>query len=349
VHARSISAAAIDNVTGELVRTRLVPAHEAVLAWLAGLPGPVKVAYEAGPTGFGLARALAGAQIACTVAAPSKITRAPGDRVKTDARDAVLLARLLRLGELTSVRVPTVAEESARDLVRAREDVRGDLMRARHRASKLLLRHGHVYSGGQTWNAVHHAWLNKITFDLPGTQGAYDAELEAVAFAETRRDRLDEQITAMAADSPFTAVTRRLCCLRGISTLTGFALAVEIGDWDRFTGASIGAFLGLTPTEHSSGSSRRQGGITKAGNTHARRLLVEAAWHHKPAYRVGATLQARWDAAAPAARVRAHQGNLRLHHQWAKFDARGKKHTIATTAIARELAGWCWSLATMPD
>jgi transposase len=349
VHARSIAAAAIDNVTGELVRARLVPSDEVVLAWLAGLPGPVAVAYEAGPTGFGLARALADAQIACTVAAPSKISRAPGDRVKTDARDAVLLARLLRLGELVAVRVPTQAEEAARDLVRAREDVRGDLMRARHRASKLLLRHGYVYCGGQTWNAVHHAWLRKITFDAAGTQAAYEADLEAVRFAEARRDRLDRQITAMAADSEFTAVTRRLCCLRGISTLTGFALAVEIGDWTRFTGASIGAFLGLTPTEHSSGGSRRQGGITKAGNTHARRLLVEAAWHHKPLYRVGPVLQARWDAAPAPARVRAHEGNQRLHHRWDTFSARGTKHTIATTAIARELAGWCWSLATMPD
>ena len=349
VHARSISAAAIDNVTGELVRARLVPSHAAVLGWLAGLPAPVAVAYEAGPTGFGLARALGDAQIACTVAAPSKITRAPGDRVKTDARDAVLLARLLRLGELTAVRVPTPVEEAARDLVRAREDVRGDLMRARHRASKLLLRHGHVYCGGQTWNSVHDAWLRTISFELPGTQIAYEAELEAVAFAVVRRDRLDEQIAAMAIDSPFAQVTRRLCCLRGISTLTAFALAVEIGDWDRFTGASIGAFLGLTPTEHSSGGSRRQGGITKTGNTHARRLLVEAAWHHKPRYVVGKTLQDRWDLAPAAARVRAHQANIRLHHRWTVFTTRGKKHTIATTAIARELAGWCWSLATMPD
>ena len=153
----------------------------------------------------------------------------------------------------------------------------------------------------------------------------------------------------MADDSPFTPVTRRLCCLRGVSTLTGFALAVEIGDWTRFTGASIGSFLGLTPSEHSSGGSRRQGAITKAGNTHARRLLVEAAWHHKPSYAVGPTLQARWDAAPAAARVRAHEGNQRLHQRWVTFDARHKKHTVATTAIARELAGWCWSLATLDE
>ena len=151
----------------------------------------------------------------------------------------------------------------------------------------------------------------------------------------------------MAADSEFTATTRRLCCLRGISTLTGFALAVELGDWDRFTGASIGAYLGLVPSEHSSGESRRQGGITKTGNTHARRLLIEAAWHHKSQYKVGTVLQAPWDQATPTARARGHLGNQRLHRQWVRYLARGKKHTVANTAIARELAGWCWSLATM--
>ena len=191
VHARSVVAAAIDNTTGELTRARLVPSNLEVVAWVTGLPGPVAVAYEAGPTGFGLARALAGARIACVVAAPSKINRAPGDRVKTDGRDAVLLARLLRMGELTPVRVPTEVEEAARDLVRAREDVRGDLMRARHRVGKLLLRHGHVYDGGSAWTNRHAAWLASIRFDGLGTQAAYDADREAVAFAVARRDRLD--------------------------------------------------------------------------------------------------------------------------------------------------------------
>jgi transposase len=349
VHARSVAAAAIDNSTGELVRARLAPSNEEIIGWVRGLPGPVAVAYEAGPTGFGLARAMAGAGVACVVAAPSKINRAPGDRVKTDARDAVLLARLLRLGDLTAVRVPTEVEESARDLVRAREDVRGDLMRARHRLGKLLLRHGHVYGGGAAWTGKHAAWLSSIRLEGLGTRAAFDADREAVAFAVARRDRLDAAIEQMALDSPFTPVTRRLCCLRGVSTLTGFALAVEIGDWTRFSGSSIGSYLGLVPSEHSSGGSRRQGAITKAGNTHARRLLVEAAWHHKPRYVVGATLQARWDAAPTAARVRAHTGNQRLHQRWVAFDSRGKKHTVATTAIARELAGWVWSLATMPD
>lgn len=316
VHARSITAAAIDTVTGELFKERLVPAHDAVLAWIERLPGTAAVTYEAGPTGFGLARAIRASEIRCEVAAPSKIRRAAGDRVKTDARDAVLLARLLRMDEITSVWVPTVAEEAARDLVRAREDVRVDLTRARHRVSKLLLRHGHVYYGGKAWTGKHHQWLRGIRFDGPdraalaGTRGAYESDLETVEFAAARRARLDKAIGELAADSEFTepaAVMRRLCCLRGISTLTGFALAVEIGDWTRFTGASIGAYLGLVPSEHSSGDSRRQGGITKTGNTHARRLLIEAAWHHKKHYTVGTTLRRRWDDAGPAARPDSHR------------------------------------------
>jgi len=347
VHARSVVAAGLDAVTGEVFKQRLVPASEVVVEWLRGLPGPVAVTYEAGPTGFGLYRAITAAGFRCEVAAPSKLTRPAGDRVKTDAKDALLLAQLLQVGQIVPVRVPSITQEAARDLVRAREDVRGDLMRARHRVSKLLLRHGHVYYGGDAWTGKHTAWLNSIRFDQPATQAAYEADREAVDFAVARRARLDAAIAAMAADSEFTAVTRRLCCLRGIATLTGFALAVELGDWERFTGASIGAYLGLVPSEHSSGDSRRQGAITKTGNSHARRLLVEAAWQHKSQYKVGAVLRARWEQATPAARARAHLGNQRLHHQWVKYATRRKKHTVANTAIARELAGWCWSLATL--
>jgi transposase len=352
VHARSVSAAVIDTTTGEVRSRRLSPEPAGILAWIGDLddmvtPDQVAVAYEAGPTGFGLARAIHDAGIRCVVAAPSKIARAPGEHVKTDDRDALLLARLLTRDDLAPVRVPTLIEEAARDLVRAREDTRAELMAARHRVGKLLLRHGIVYPGGTTWNRAHHTWLSQVRFDLPGTTAAFDTALEAVRFAEARRGRLDEKITTMAADSPFTDVTRRLCCLRGISTLTGFALAVEIGDWHRFTGKTLGSFLGLTPSEHSSGATRRQAGITKAGNPHARRLLIEAAWHHKPRYVVGPVLQARWDLAPTAVRARAHEGNQRLHHRWTVMTSQKKKHTIATTAIARETAGWCWSLATL--
>jgi transposase len=350
VHARSVVACAIDGLTGEITKARLTPDHGEVLAWLGRLAGPVRVAYEAGPTGFGLARALEDAGVGCVVAAPSKISRAPGDRVKTDARDALLLARLLRIGDLVAVRVPSREQEAARDLVRAREDARGDLMRVRHRLSKLLLRQGLVWSGGQAWSGAHDVWLREqgAALTLAGQRMAFDADYEAVLLTSARRDRLDAAIAQMAADSEFTDVVLRLQCLRGVSTLTAFGLAVEIGDWQRFTGSSIGAYLGLVPSEHSSGASRVQGAITKTGNTHARRLLVEAAWHHRKTYRnPGLVMRSRWKLAPPAAAARGHAGNHRLHARWETFIARKKRPVIANVAVARELAGWCWSLAVL--
>ena len=347
VHARSVVAAAIDGVTGELVRARLTPSHDQIRSWLAERAGPVAVAYEAGPTGFGLHRTLTAAGIRCVVVAPSKLQRPAGDRVKTDARDAVHLARLLRLGEITSVAVPSVDQEAARDLVRAREDCRGDLMRARHRLSKLLLRQGIVYSGGNAWTDPHDRWLRRQQFTTTATTLAFESDYEAVLAVSARRDRLDTAILVMAHDSEFTPIVHRLACLRGVATLTGFALAVEIGDWHRFTGNSIGSFIGLVPSEHSSGTSRMQGPITKTGNTHARRLLVEAAWHHRTAYRPSKTLRDRWELAPPAARARADLGNRRLHARWVNFNLRRKRPVIANIAIARELAGWCWSLAIL--
>ena len=241
-------------------------------------------------------------------------------------------------------------QEAARDLVRAREDARGDLMRARHRLSKLLLRHGIVYNGGDAWTGKHDTWLRREA--LPQltsntTRLAFDSDYEAVLAVKAGRDRLDTAIEEMAADSEFTPVVRRLGRLRGVGTLTGFALAVEIGDWHRFTGASIGAFVGLTPSEHSSGSSRSQGPITKTGNGHARRLLVEAAWHHRPRYVAGKTMRDRWALAPAAARARGDEGNRRLHHRWVTFIDRRKRNTVANVAIARELSGWCWSLAVL--
>ncbi len=349
VHARSVAAAAIDGVTGELMQTRLTPSHDHIRSWLAQVPGPVAVAYEAGPTGFGLYRSLNGAGIRCVVAAPSRLQRPSGDRVKTDAKDAVHLARLLRLNEITPVAVPTVDQEAARDLVRAREDCRGDLMRARHRLSKLLLRHGIVYFDGNAWTGAHDAWLRRLRFSTPAVRMTFESDYDTVLTVKARRDRLDKAITVMAAGSEFAGCVRRLSCLRGVSTLTGFALAVEIGDWHRFTGRSIGSFVGLVPSESSSGASRVQGSITKTGNTHARRLLVEAAWHHRARYTPGKTLRDRWELATPAARARGDAGNRRLHDRWVGFNLRRKRPVIANVAVARELAGWCWSLGVMSD
>jgi len=347
VHARSVVGCALDGDTGEVFQRRLTPDFREILDWLRSLPGRAVVTYEAGPTGFGLARFLLAAGMVCLVAAPSKLQRPSGDRVKTDARDAAHLARLLHLGQIVAVTIPSADQEAARDLVRAREDCRGDLMSARHRVSKLLLRQGIIYSGGRTWTGKHETWLRGQRFDAVPLQLAYDTALDTMLATVDRRDRLDEAIAGMAADSPFTPVVTRLGCLRGVATLTAFGLAVEIGDWDRLTGRSIGAYLGLVPTEYTSGNSRSQGSITKTGNGHARRLLIEAAWHHRQPYRPGVDLRRRWDAASPAARARGQQANRRLHHRWVSFDARKKRPVVANTAIARELAGWCWSLAVL--
>ena len=346
VHARKVVAGVLDAVTGEVQTLRAPTVAAETVAWLRGLPGPVRVAYEAGPTGYGLARACAADGIACTVAAPSKIARPSGDRVKTDRRDAERLARLLRLGELTAVRVPEPHEEAARDLVRAREDVRGDLMRARHRLSKLLLRHGLVYDAA-AWTLAHDAWLRRQRFASRPLALAFDECYGAVVQAKTRRDGLDAAIAELAAGPPFVEIVGRLCCLRGVSTLTALGLTVELGDWTRFRPQSLGPFLGLTPSEDSSGERRRLGGITKTGNTHARRLLVEAAWHQRRPLRASATLERRRHGQPAAARARADESARRLHARWHALESRGKRRTIVAVAVARELAAHCWALATM--
>jgi transposase len=207
VHARSVAAAAIDGVTGELVQARLTPSYEHIRSWIAELAGPVAVVYEAGPTGFGLYRALSAAGVRCVVAAPSKLQRPSGDRVKTDAKDAVHLARLLRLGEVTAVAVPSVEQEAARDLVRAREDARADLMRARHRLSKLLLRQGIIYSGGNAWTDRHDLWLRQQRFDTRATMTAFESDYDAVLAVKARRDHLEPPSPSW----PPTASSPRWC------------------------------------------------------------------------------------------------------------------------------------------
>jgi transposase len=346
VHARKIVAGVLGGASGELRRREVPWRSTETVAWLGELPKPVRVAYEAGPTGFDLARACEAAEIACTVAAPSKIPRAPGERVKTDRRDAERLARLLRLGELVAVRVPNPCEEAARDLVRAREDARSDLMRARHRLSKLLLRHGLVYEGS-AWTGAHDAWLRRQRFDRRPLALAFEDCYEAVAQVKSRRDALDAAIAELAREPAFAPVVGRLVCLRGVSTLTALALTVELGGWERFSPQSLGPFLGLVPSEDSSGERRRLGAITKTGNGHARRLLVEAAWQQRRPLRSSAALERRRRGQPAPVRVRAEASARRLHRRWWALESRGKRRTVVAVAVARELAAHCWALATM--
>ena len=218
VHARSVWACTVDDDSGEMKTSRISPRTDEIVRWAKALPGMVEIAYEAGPTGFGLARALLAAGVVCHVLAPSKMERPAGSRVKTDRRDAEWIARLVRIGELPTVVIPSEGQEAARDLVRAREDVRGDLMRARHRLSKLLLRQGIVYDGS-AWTGAHEKWLRSMSFDKPGVRFAFDEGFDAVLTTSARRDRLDAQIVLMAAEPDWAPVTSRLGCLRGVGVL----------------------------------------------------------------------------------------------------------------------------------
>jgi transposase len=349
VHARSAVAGVIDERTGEL-RVQVAP-HQSqeLVGWLSTLAQPVRVAYEAGPTGYGLARACQAAGISCLVAAPGLIPRARAAHRKSDRRDAEHLARLLRQGDLAPVRVPDAGQEAARDLVRAREDTRADLMRARHRLSKLLLRNGIVYPD-RAWSGRHDAWLRRQRLPEAASRAAFADYYGAVAAAGARRDALDEAIAELAAEPPWAPVVGRLRALRGIGTLTAFALCVEIGDWRRLRGGTIGAYLGLVPSEYQSGSQLSRGAITKCGNSHARRLLVEAAWHQRSARLSSPELERRRAGQRADVVVRARAAERRLHRRWRHLaEQRRLRATVVAVAVARELAGWCWSLAVMED
>jgi transposase len=349
VHAAKVVAALVDSESGELCVARLPGATSEVVAFCAGLAGPTRVAYEAGPTGFGLARALAGAGIGCVVAAPGKLERPAGDRVKTDRRDAERLVRLLMVGGLRAVRVPSSDEEALRDLVRAREDVRGDLMRARHRMGKLLLRHDVRYDGaGDNWTTRHRDWLGRVELSDRGAQVTLLDYLGAIDVLVVRRDALEATIAELVPASPWAQTVARLRCLRGIDTLTAVGLCAEIGDFERFARpAQLAGYLGVVPSEHSSGQTRRLGAITKTGSRHARRLLIEAAWHYRRPPTRSKTLAARQDGQPAHVIAISWKAQQRLHRTWRRLDTeRGKRRTLVAVAVARELAGFCWATAT---
>ena len=349
VHAAKVIACVVDGDSGEITVHRLPGETAAVVAFCAGLPRPTRVAYEAGPTGYGLARALVAAGIGCVVAAPGKIERPTQDKIKTDQRDAERLVRLLMIDALHAVRVPAPGEESLRDLVRAREDLRGDLMRARHRLSKLLLRHDVRYEDTSSrWGERHRAWLAKVDLGERGAQLTMSEYVGAIDALELRRHTLEGAIGELIAVSPWAQDVARLRCLRGIDTLSAIGLAVEVGDFHRFEHPSLlMSYLGLVPAEHSTGETRRRGHITKSGSRHARRLLVEAAWHYRRPPRLGTVLERRQDGQEQAVIAIAWKAQQRLHRVWRQLDSkRGKRRTIVAVAVARQLAGFCWAIVT---
>ena len=345
VHAAKIVAAVLDAETGQLNWFQISGDAVEAAGFCAGLPRPVRVAYEAGPTGYGFARELARRGVECVVAAPSKIPRASGDRVKTDRRDAEHLVRLLLAGKLHPVRVPGPEEEALRDLVRAREQVRVDLMRSRHRLSKLLLRHGIRFDDGKAWTDRHRAWLLTITLEwaaaqstLLDCQGAIDALCH-------RRDALEREILALLPGSPWATQIGRLRCLRGVDSLTAVGLCSEIGDFERFAKPEqLMNYIGLVPCENTTGQQRRLGSITKTGSGHARRLLVEAAWHYRKRPAIGKALTERQDSQPPEVIAVAWSAQRRLHRTWTRLEARAKRRTIIAVAAARELTGFAWAI-----
>jgi transposase len=345
VHATKIVAAVLDAETGQLQMFGMSGDSDGAAGFCAGLPRPVRVAYEAGPTGYGLARELARRGVECVVAAPSKIPRASGDRVKTDRRDAEHLVRLLLAGKLHAVRVPGDEEEALRDLVRARDAVRMDLMRARHRLSKLLLRHGIRFDDGQAWTDRHRQWLQTITLDWPAAHTTMLDARGAIDVLCHRRDGLEREIVALLPACPWALQVGRLRCLRGVDTLTAVGLCSEIGDFERFARAEqLMSYVGLVPAESSTGQQRRLGAITKTGSGHARRLLVEAAWHYRKAPAIGKTLADRQDGQPPQAIAVAWSAQRRLHRTWTRLEQHAKRRTIIAVAAARELTGFCWAI-----
>jgi transposase len=308
--------------------------------------GPVVAAYEAGPCGYAPQRLLEELGITCQVVAPSMIPFKPGDRVKTDRRDARKIATYLRSGDLTEVHPPTPQEEAVRDLTRAREDIKHDQQRARHRLTKMLDRHGIRFTGGNHWTKRHREWLNRIRFEEEIAQQVFEGYLLTVEQADERLSRIEEQLEEVARSERYAEHEGWLRCLRGIDTVTAMTILAELYDFRRFrTPRQLMAFLGVTPGEHTTGNRVRRGPITKAGNAHVRRLLVEAAWSYRHRPSVSKYMRKRRDGQPAAVIAIADRAQERLHRKYFKLKEGYKKpHNVVTVAVARELVGFIWAV-----
>jgi len=349
VHASQTACAIFDSETGEVITRRMLGRPHEVMGVLLELERPVRAVYEAGPTGYGLARRARAAGIDMQVCAPGMIARSPTERIKTDKRDAMKLARLHAAGQLVCVHVPSVEHEQLRDLARCREDARQDLMRAKHRIGKFLLRRELYYPGrGRAWTKGHRAWLASLRFADAASDATFCDYLPAHDTLAARRDELDRTIDTLARECSWAETIARLRCLHGIDTLGAFGLCGEICDFQRFTRpTALSAYLGLVPSENSSGDKRREGSITKGGSTLARRLLVEAGYHYRRPPRIGGALLARQDGAEAWVVDLSWRAQRRLHGRWQRLRSERRKHNgIAAIAVVRELAHFCWELAT---
>lgn len=356
VHARSIKGASFNLMTGEIQRKSFGNSPDDVAEWVLGLDSP-KVVYETGVTGFHLARELEARGVDCVVGAVSKMQKPAADkRRKTDRKDAEFLARLLATRNVVAVHVPDEECEAARDLSRALEDARDDLTAAKQRLSKFLLRHGYVYDEtnekGQrkgAWTRSWWAWADSIAFPDAAAMETYDHYRDKVRACEAGKLRLERLVAKHAQEPRWKRRVDALRCLKGIETATAFAIVAEADTFARFADPSgFAAWCGLVPSEHSSGESRRQGGITKSGNKHLRKLLVEAAWHYASASRHAKGI-ARGQEVDGQVRFHANKGVRRLVDRRAEMSAAGKRPCVANCATARELACWCWAIGLMAE
>lgn len=349
VHADSIAIAVAEPGRGEPGQLAVIGNDTALLLKRLRRLGKVKCCYEAGPTGFGLQRALKSEGIDCVVVAPSLVPTRSGDHVKTDRRDAARLARFLRSGDLTEVYVPDEATEAMRDLERARDDAKKAERVARHQLGKFLLRHGRRYGGKTAWTVKHFQWMKAQQFEHEAQQRVLEDYLRTVEDQGERVERLTRSVLELVETWSLRPLVKALQALRGISVISATVLAAELGDLKRFESApKLMGYLGLVPSEHSSGEGRRLGRITRAGNGHARRILVEAAWAYRFRARQSRAIALRSEAISPEVRSIAWRAQERLCAKYRKLTARGKNKNKTTAAIARELAGFVWAIARVP-
>lgn len=349
VHKESIAVAVADGAGGEprfLGTITPEPQQVSHLVRRLGRDHEVVCCYEAGPCGYGVYRQLTALGVSCMVVAPSLVPTKPGERVKTDRRDALKLARLLRSGELTAVWVPDQDQEALRDLTRAREDARQDLMRARHRLSKLLLRLDlRPPAGVRAWTQRHARWLRQVQCPHRRQQVVLEEYRQAVTETQERAARLEAEIATAAREGVHAPVIAAYQALRGIAVLTAVTVAAEVGAITRFESPrQLMAYAGLVPTEDSSGGRVRRGGITKTGNSHLRLVLVEASWHYRHPPQIGPTLRRRQEGQSAAVRAISWKAQQRLHRRFRRLLGRGKVKQEAVVALARELSGFLWAV-----
>jgi len=309
--------------------------------------GPTVAGYEAGCMGYTLQRALAAAEVECRVIPPNKIPRVGSQRIKTDSRDAVLIARMLKNNEGGNIQIPTADDEATRDLLRCRDDLKVELHRCKQRLSKFLLRLGFVYGKEHAWTMEHRKWMKGLVFSHPLHVETFEQYYALLETLEERLDRMDRRIEELAASEAYQEKTAKLRCFKGIDSLTALALVCEVGDYSRFSDAqAFMSYVGLVPSEYSSGGKRRQGGITKTGNTHLRNLLIESSWHYRYYGSASTALKARRNGNSEIVIEYTDRALRRLQNKHVRLVRRGKSPKTATVAVARELAGFVWGMMT---